>query len=131
MLLFSKPFVFLRKRGFLLRVSHRKQSRQPKDAARPRAHCAKAWNSEADDGVEGLAAIEDELASSVENAESQDYWSCNGELLTRFHVTPRLSLFTPETSNTPIPLKFIDVNRITHTDLDVKGEGRVDDVWGD
>ena len=29
----------------------------------------------------------------------------------------------------PIPLKFIDVSRTTHTNLDVKQEKRIDDYW--
>ena len=29
----------------------------------------------------------------------------------------------------PIPLKYIDVSRITHTNLDVKQEKRINDCW--
>ena len=29
----------------------------------------------------------------------------------------------------PIPLKYIDVSRTTHTNLDVKQERRIDDYW--
>ena len=29
----------------------------------------------------------------------------------------------------PIPLKFIDVSRTTHTNLDVMQESRIDDYW--
>ena len=29
----------------------------------------------------------------------------------------------------PIPLKYIDVSRTTHTNLDVKQEKRIDDYW--
>ena len=40
-----------------------------------------------------------------------------------------MSLYIPEVSDCPVPLKFIDVNRTTFTDLDVKDEGRIEDVW--
>ena len=41
------------------------------------------------------------------------------------------SNFTPREKNhsLPIPLKYIDVSRITGTNLDVKQERRVDDYW--
>ena len=29
----------------------------------------------------------------------------------------------------PVPLKYIDVSRPTHTNLDVKQEKRIDDFW--
>ena len=41
----------------------------------------------------------------------------------------------PKSNNTrreesfPIPFKYIDVSRTTHTDLDVKQEKRIDDYW--
>ena len=42
----------------------------------------------------------------------------------------RESNFTfPREESFPIPLKYIDVSRITHTNLDVKQEKRIDDHW--
>ena len=35
----------------------------------------------------------------------------------------------PEEESFPIPLKYIDVIRSTHTDLDVAEEKRIDDYW--
>ena len=32
-------------------------------------------------------------------------------------------------NSTPIPLKYIDVTRTTHTNLGVKQEKRIDDYW--
>ena len=40
----------------------------------------------------------------------------------------RTSLCT-ERRNIPIPLKYVDVSRSTHTDLDVMQEKRIDDCW--
>ena len=35
----------------------------------------------------------------------------------------------PREESFPIPLKYIDVSRTTRTNLDVKGEKRIDDCW--
>ena len=39
------------------------------------------------------------------------------------------SNFTRGEKSFPIPLKYIDVSRITHTHLDVMLERRIDDYW--
>ena len=39
------------------------------------------------------------------------------------------SNFTRREESFPIPLKYIDVSRTTHTNLDVKQEKRIDDYW--
>ena len=43
------------------------------------------------------------------------------------HVEPRVKLYAPREESFPIPLKYIDVFRTTHTNLDVKQEKRIDD----
>ena len=40
-----------------------------------------------------------------------------------------LNLESPREESFPIRLKYIDVTRIAHTNLDVKQEKRVDDYW--
>ena len=47
----------------------------------------------------------------------------------RHHVEPRVKLYSPREESFPIPLKYIDVSRTTHTNLDVKQEERIDDYW--
>ena len=42
---------------------------------------------------------------------------------------PRVKLYSPREEPFPIPLKYIDVSRTTHTILDVKQERRIDDFW--
>ena len=37
----------------------------------------------------------------------------------RHHVEPRGQLYVPKEESFPIPLKYIDVSRTTHTNLDV------------
>ena len=47
----------------------------------------------------------------------------------RHHIEPRVQLYVPKEETFPIPLKYIDVTRTTHTNLDVKQEKRIDDYW--
>ena len=39
------------------------------------------------------------------------------------------NFFSPREESFPIPLKYIDISRTTHTNLDVKHEKRIDDYW--
>ena len=58
-----------------------------------------------------------------------DFWSMSGSFIYRHHVDPRVALYSPREESFPIPLKYIDVTRTTHTNLDVKQEKRIDDYW--
>ena len=53
----------------------------------------------------------------------------SGNFIYRHHVEPRVKLYSPREGSFPIPLKYIDVTRTTHTNLDVKQEKRIDDYW--
>ena len=53
----------------------------------------------------------------------------SGNYIYRHHVEPRVKLYSPREESFPIPLKYIDVSRTTHTNLDVKQEKRIDDYW--
>ena len=53
----------------------------------------------------------------------------SGNFINRHHVEPRVKLYSPREESFPIPLKYIDVSRTTHTNLDVKQEKRIDDYW--
>ena len=53
----------------------------------------------------------------------------SGSFIYRHHVEPRVKLYSPGEESFPIPLKYIDVSRTTHTNLDVKQEKRIDDYW--
>ena len=57
-----------------------------------------------------------------------DFWSMSGSFIYRHHVEPRVKLYLPREESFPIPLKYIDVSRTTHTNLDVKQEKRIDDI---
>ena len=56
-------------------------------------------------------------------------WSMSGNFVYRHHVEPRVKLYSPREESFPIPLKYIDVCRTTHTNLDVKQEKCIDDYW--
>ena len=58
-----------------------------------------------------------------------DFWSMSGNFIYGHHVEPRVKLYSPREESVPIPLKYIDVSRTTHTNLDVKQERRIDDCW--
>ena len=45
----------------------------------------------------------------------------------RHHIEPRVQLYVPREESFPIALKYIDVIKSTHTDLDVAQEKRIDD----
>ena len=53
----------------------------------------------------------------------------SGNFIYRHHVEPRVKLYSPREESFPIPLKYIDVTRTAHTNLDVKQEKRIDDYW--
>ena len=57
------------------------------------------------------------------------FWSMSGNFIYRHHVKPRVKLHSPREESFPIPLKYIDVSRTTHPNLDVKQENRIDDCW--
>ena len=58
-----------------------------------------------------------------------DFWSMSGSFIYRHHVEPRVKLYSPREESFPIPLKYIDVTRTTHTNWDVKQEKRIGDYW--
>ena len=58
-----------------------------------------------------------------------DFWSMSGNFKNRHHVETRVKLHSPREESFPIPLKYIDVSRTTHTNLEVKQEKRIDDFW--
>ena len=58
-----------------------------------------------------------------------DFWSVSGNFIYRHHIEPRVKLHSPREESFTIPLKYIDVSRTAHTNLDVKKERRIDDYW--
>ena len=63
---------------------------------------------------------ESQLAEPTDEAEARaDFWSIQGDFIYRYHNEPRVQLYVPKEETFPIPLKYVDVTRFTHTDLDV------------
>ena len=58
-----------------------------------------------------------------------DFWSMSGSFIYRHHVELWVKLHSPTEESFPIPIKYIDVCRTAHTNLDVKQEKRIDDYW--
>ena len=58
-----------------------------------------------------------------------DFWSIQGDFIYRHHNEPRIQLYVPKEETFTISLKYTDVTRDTHTDLDVMQGKRVDDYW--
>ena len=56
-----------------------------------------------------------------------DFWSMSGNFIFPFHVEPSVKLHSPREESFPIPRKYIDVSRTSHTDFDVKRERLIDD----
>ena len=53
----------------------------------------------------------------------------SGNFICRHHVEAWVKLYSSREESFPIPLKYIDVSRTIHTNLDVKQEKRIDDYW--
>ena len=67
-------------------------------------------------------------ADTKEDAEARnDFWSIEGDFIYRHHVEHRVHLYVPEEELLPIPLNYVDVTRITHTNLDVMQAKRIND----
>ena len=58
-----------------------------------------------------------------------EFWSLSGNFKNRHHVEPRVKLYSPREESFPLPMKYIDFSRTTHTNLDVKQGRRIDDYW--
>ena len=78
--------------------------------------------------IRWVSSTTSRLTSDAGEAKS-DFWSMSGNFTFRHHVEPRVKLYSPREESFPIPLKYIDVSRTTHTNLDVKQERHIDDFW--
>ena len=73
---------------------------------------------------------ESQPTESRDDAEARaDFLSIQGDVIYRHHNEPWVHLYVPKDETFPIPLRYIDVTRCTHIDLDVLQEKRIDDYW--
>ena len=54
---------------------------------------------------------------------------CQETSYTAITLNPESNFTRPREESLPIPMKYIDVSRTTHTNLDVKQEWSIDDYW--
>ena len=76
--------------------------------------------------AEGSSSTPRQDLSWYDGEAKSDFWSISGF---HDHVESRVKLYVPTEESFSIPLKYIDVTRTTHTNLDVKQEKRIDDYW--
>ena len=76
---------------------------------------------------QGLQPTETKDGAEARN----DFWSIEGDFIYCHHIEPRVQLYVAKEETFPIPLKYTDVTRTTHTSLDVLQEKRIDDHWND
>ena len=57
-----------------------------------------------------------------------DFWTLNKACLVRHHMVPRLKLYVPVETDTPIPREYLDVMRTTTTKLEAN-EAFLEDHW--
>ena len=80
------------------------------------------------DGISSPHPLQDD--STLDDAEAgNDFQSITGDFICRHHVEPRVQLYVPREESFPIPMKYIDVTRNTHTSHDVMMEKHVVDFW--
>ena len=70
------------------------------------------------DGLSSSNPLQEDSTRDDEEAKNH-FWSLTGDFIYRHHVEPRVKLYVPREESFPIPLKYIDVTRNTHTSLDV------------
>ena len=58
-----------------------------------------------------------------------DFRSMSGSFMYRHHVEPRDKLCLPREESLIFPLKYIDVSKAAHKNLDVKQKKHIDDHW--
>ena len=78
------------------------------------------------DELHSPSHLQEDSTRDYEEAKN-DFWTITGEFIYRHHVVPRVKLYVPQEESFPIPLKYTDVTRTTHTSLDVLMEKHVED----
>ena len=58
-----------------------------------------------------------------------DFWRLKDDLQNKLDTALWLHLYVPKEESFPIPLKYIDVTRTTHTNLDALQEKRINGYW--
>ena len=72
--------------------------------------------------------LEEDSTRDDEEARN-DFWTITGEVIYHHHVVPRVNLYMLQEETFPVPTKYIDVTRTTHTSLDVLMEKQIEYFW--
>ena len=83
---------------------------------------------EESDGLSSPTLLQDDSTREDEEARN-DFWTITGGFFYRHHVVPRVKLYMPKEETFPLPLKYIDVTRTTHTSLDELLEKHLEGYW--
>ena len=97
---------------------------KPKDGEEPSAEQETEESEIDNEPAGGNSEHEDQP-----DLEDQDTWTVTDDLLIRHQKNPRTRLYYPVESDLPIPLKYIDIMRVTETDIEDKVESRITDHW--
>ena len=62
-------------------------------------------------------------------SESNDFWTCTNEVLTRHHRTFRTKLYVPTEEESPLALKYLDILRKTSTSIKDFKYSEIADFW--
>ena len=77
------------------------------------------------DDLQGDSDGSQPIDTMMDDGEARnDFWSMKGNYIYRHYVEPRVQLYVPKEETFPLPLRYIDVVRTTHTSL-----SRIDDYW--
>ena len=125
-----KPSVIAKKSWTFYIPSSRWKSKIVRKRPRiPRTHSKAGTTSEEWRSEKELQGNSERSQPTDERKDDAEVWSMEGDFIHRHHVEPRVQLHVPKEETFPIPLKYTDVTKTTHTNLDVKQERRIDDYW--
>ena len=79
--------------------------------------------------IQGESGESQPTESTDDGDARADFLSIQGDFIYRRHNETRVQLYVPKEETFSLSLKYIDVARSTHTDLDVMQEKRIDDQW--
>ena len=65
----------------------------------------------------------------MRHSEEQDKLVFAGEVLIRIYNVPRTKLFNFKECDPPIPIDFLDIERVAQTDILEESESRIEDFW--
>ena len=101
----------------------KQQGRVPKPSFRRAKPASEVAPSPKDLEEEGDDEEEQETETAPGDREQEaaadpDFWRISGDFVYRYHNTPRKCMFVPVEGDCPVPLRFLDVDRYTSTNID-------------